>query len=122
MKLHADQHDGTVINAHGPGWISVDGSTYTSSVLVDSRGGCQPWSCLRFEDLGAHDFEPMALALPELVLFGCGATQQFPQPEWLQALFARRIGIEFMDTAAACRTFNLLASERRHVLAALILG
>jgi uncharacterized protein len=58
---------------------------------------------------------------PELVLFGSGTRLRFPRPEWLQALVALGIGLETMDTAAACRTYNILAGEGRHVVAALLL-
>ena len=63
----------------------------------------------------------LALA-PELVVFGSGARLRFPPPAWLQPLMARRIGVETMDTAAACRTYNVLAAEGRAVVAALLLG
>jgi len=57
----------------------------------------------------------------ELVIFGSGARIRFPKPAWLQPLMARRTGIETMDTPAACRTYNILASEGRHVVAALLI-
>jgi hypothetical protein len=56
----------------------------------------------------------------ELVLFGSGSRVQFPKPPWLAALYARRIGVETMDTRAACRTYNILMTEGRKVLAALL--
>ena len=58
---------------------------------------------------------------PELVIFGSGNRIQFPQPQWLEALYAQRIGLETMDTQAACRTYNFLAGEGRRVVAALLL-
>ena len=50
-----------------------------------------------------------------------GARTRFAKPQWLQPLMARQIGVESMDTHAACRTFNILAGEGRHVIAALVL-
>ena len=58
---------------------------------------------------------------PELVIFGSGVRLRFPRPEWLLDLMARRIGVETMDTAAACRTYNILAGEGRNVIVALLL-
>ena len=58
---------------------------------------------------------------PELVIFGSGARLRFPAPGLLRDLIERRIGVETMDTAAACRTYNVLASEGRSVVAALLL-
>ncbi len=57
----------------------------------------------------------------ELLILGSGARTRFAQPKWLQPLMARRIGVESMDTHAACRTFNILTAEGRHVIAALVL-
>jgi uncharacterized protein len=59
---------------------------------------------------------------PELVIFGSGSRIRFPQPVWLKPLMAQRIGTETMDTQAACRTYNILAQEGRHVVVALLLG
>ena len=57
---------------------------------------------------------------PELVIFGSGARLRFPPPAFLRSLMDARIGLETMDTLAACRTYNILAGEGRHVIAALI--
>ena len=121
MKLHPDRPGAWHISGHGPGWIAVDGVRHTGSLLLGSRGLCQPWDCHRFEDLRAAHFEMLAELQPEVVLLGSGLRLRFPQPAWLAALAARRIGLETMDTAAACRTYNILAGEGRHVLAALLL-
>ena len=63
-----------------------------------------------------HAAEP-----PELVVFGSGTRLRFAPPALLRGLMARRIGVETMDTAAACRTYNILAGEGRRVVAALLL-
>ena len=57
----------------------------------------------------------------EVVIFGSGTRIRFPHAAWLQPLMARRIGVETMDTAAACRTYNILAQEGRNVAVALLL-
>ncbi len=57
----------------------------------------------------------------ELVIFGSGNRIRFPQPAWLSPLMQRRIGLETMDTAAACRTYNILAGEGRNVVLAALL-
>ena len=58
---------------------------------------------------------------PEVVLLGTGSAQDFPPREALIPMLRRQIGVEVMDNAAAARTFNLLASEYRRVVAAFIL-
>ena len=57
---------------------------------------------------------------PELVLLGTGKILRFPHPSILGAMAAARIGMEVMDTQAACRTYNILSEEGRNVAAALI--
>ena len=121
MKLQPDQFDVPSINGYGPGWISVDGQRHESSVVLGSRGEQQKWPCERFSDLGAEHFATLAALAPELVVFGSGGRLRFPKPEWIKSLMARGIGVETMDTQAACRTYNILAGEGRHVVAALLL-
>jgi len=121
MKLHPDQPDALSITGYGPGWIGVNNEKITRSVVISSRGLRQDWACNRYEDLTAAHFERLAELDAELILFGSGQRQRFPQQPWLAALAARGLGLESMDTAAACRTFNILAGEGRHVVAALIL-
>jgi uncharacterized protein len=121
MKLQAEKLEGLTISGHGPGWIAINGEKKTASILLSSRGLCLDWPCHRFDELTSAHFAQIATLDAELVIFGSGARLRFPQPQWLQGLMERRIGLETMDTAAACRTYNILASEGRHVVAALLL-
>ncbi|MBC7379376.1 MAG: Mth938-like domain-containing protein [Burkholderiaceae bacterium] len=121
MKLQPDKSDVQTINGHGPGWVAVNGEKINRSVIIGSRGERVDWPCNRFEDLTPAHFEQLATLGAELVIFGSGSRIRFPHPSWLQHLMARRTGLETMDTPAACRTYNILAGEGRHVLAALLL-
>lgn len=121
MKFQPDRSEAQSIQAYGPGWISVDGERITHSVIIGSNGLRQPWRCERFEDLGPEHFAQLANLDAELIIFGSGVRNRFPSPAWLAPLIARRLGLETMDTPAACRTYNILASEGRNVVAALIL-
>jgi uncharacterized protein len=121
MKLQPDKSDVQSISGYGPGWVSVDGEKITHSVILSSQGERIAWSLQRFEDLGTEHFERLAQVDAEVVIFGSGSRIRFPQAAWLQPLMARRIGIETMDTAAACRTYNILAQEGRSVAVALLL-
>ncbi len=121
MKFQPDRSDAQTISGYGPGWIGIDGERLTASVVVGSRGQRQPWNCTRFEDLTPEHFAQLAELDTELIVFGSGARNRFPPPAWLQPLMARRIGLETMDTQAACRTYNILAGEGRNVVAALLL-
>lgn len=122
MKLHADKTDLYAITAYGDGWVAVNGERHTRSLVLNGASGLQAWDCLRFEDLQPAHFEALLATEPELVVFGSGARLRFVRPALLQSLIERRIGIETMDTAAACRTYNILAGEGRRVTAALLIG
>jgi uncharacterized protein len=121
MKFQPDAVSGPTITGYGPGWVSVNGEKYTGSLVVSLTAGGSAWSCKSFDDLAAHHFEQLIALEPELIIFGSGERIRFPKPQWLEALYARRIGVETMDTQAACRTFNFLAGENRKVVAALLL-
>jgi uncharacterized protein len=121
MKLQPDKSDVQAISGYGPGWVGVDGEKIAHSVIVSSKGERIAWPANRFEDLGAEQFAQLAQLDCEVVIFGSGARIRFPQGAWLRPLIARRIGIETMDTAAACRTYNILAQEGRSVAAALLI-
>ena len=125
MKLQPDRLDVQSILGYGPGWIGLASQGVAEkverSLLIGSRGERLEWHCTRFEDLGARHFEEIAALRPELVIFGSGSRLRFAPPLFLNSLMALRIGIETMDTLAACRTYNILAGEGRHVVAALII-
>lgn len=121
MKLQPDQSDAPSITGHGPGWVGLNGEKITSSVVIGSKGQRIDWPASRFEDLGADHFAQLAQLECEVVIFGSGSRIRFPQAGWLKPLMARRIGLETMDTAAACRTYNVLAQEGRNVAVALLL-
>ena len=121
MKLQPDKSTVQTISGYGPGWIAVDAERFSTSLVLGSRGERQPWPCGRFDELQTSHFAQLAALRPELVLFGSGSRLRFPRPQWLQPLVEQRIGLETMDTAAACRTYNILAGEGRHVVVALLL-
>lgn len=123
MKLHADKTDRHAITAYGDGWIAVNGQRYTGNCLLCASTGVHPWTPAGFADLLPPHFEDVLLLpqKPELLIFGSGQRQRFAPPSMLRSLTAQRIGVECMDTAAACRTYNILAAEGRFVAAALLL-
>ncbi|QDL37972.1 Mth938-like domain-containing protein [Rhodoferax sediminis] len=121
MKLQPDKFDVQSISAYGPGWVALDSEKITSSLIISSQGQRLDWPCRSFSDLTPAHFEQIATLDAELVIFGSGERIRFPQPVWLRPLMAKRIGVETMDTQAACRTYNILAGEGRHVVAALLL-
>ena len=121
MKFQPDHPDATAIRGYGPGWIQVGNERVTHSIVLRWSGERQDWDCERYEDLCAERFSVLKEDAPEVVIFGSGDRLRFPRAEWLKALIEARIGVETMDTAAACRTYNILMGEGRRVVAALLL-
>ena len=121
MKLQPDQSDVQSISGYGPGWVGVNGEKIAHSVIIGSKGQQIAWAAASFDDLGPDHFAVLAQLDAEVVIFGSGSRIRFPQAAWLRPLMDKRIGIETMDTAAACRTYNILAQEGRSVAVALLL-
>jgi uncharacterized protein len=121
MKLHAHRDNAlNTVTAYGEGWLEINARRYEHALLVRPESPVEAWAPSRFEDLAPEHFEAIAAHAPEVVLLGTGAVQRFAHPRLVAALAARRIGVEAMDTGAACRTYNILMSEGRKVLAALL--
>ena len=120
MKLQPDQSSAQTISGYGPGWVGVGAEKITHNVVLGSHGERMEWAA-SFDALGPEHFEMLAQLQVEVVIFGSGERIRFPKPAWVAALAGRRIGIETMDTAAACRTYNILAQEGRDVAVALLL-
>ena len=121
MKLQPDKSEAQTVTAHGPGWVAINNEKVEASVVLGSRGERFAWDARQFDQLGPAHFAQLVALNAELIIFGSGARIRFPQPAWLAPLMAQRTGVETMDTAAACRTYNILAGEGRHVVAALLI-
>lgn len=110
-----------IIGRHDHDRIVVGAQAFAHSLIVPWMGEVRRWDVDHFQGLSAVHFEQLVSLQPELVLLGSGLRQRLAPPVLVRALIERGIGFEAMDTAAACRTYNVLASERRKVVAALIL-
>jgi uncharacterized protein len=121
MKMRADRMEGqNAIARHGPEGVAINGVEHTESVIVPWSGPVVPWQAASFESLTVDHFARIAALRPELVLFGSGSRLRFAAPALLRPLMEARVGVETMDTAAACRTYNVLLAEGRSVVAALL--
>lgn len=122
MKLHLAQNAGLLtFSSHGPGYVSVNGTRYEQSVLVCGNKIETDWAPKGFANLDETAFVKLAESGAEIVLFGTGERQRFPRPELLKPLISKGIGLEVMDTRAACRTYNILVAEGRHVACGVII-
>jgi len=127
MKLHLTKAPGNqLITGYGAGWIQVNELRYTQSLIVLPELVITDWDVQAFGDLTEVHFEKLIEATSgsvklEVLLLGTGEKHQFIHPKLSRALIDAGIGIECMDTAAACRTYNILMAEGRNVAAALII-
>ncbi|MCE2945887.1 MAG: Mth938-like domain-containing protein [bacterium] len=121
MKFHLADTDGlNTITGHGPGHVLVNGMRHDRPLLVGPDVGPLDWAVAGFGLLTEADFAALLQHEPELVLLGTGQRLRFPAPGLIRGLAQARVGIEVMDTPAACRTYNILTGEARRVLAALL--
>ena len=121
VKISRDSADGrNTFTAYGEGWVEVNGQRHSSSLVVSGERLEDHWPAASIDALTPAHFEAIARMAPEVVLLGTGRHFCFPDPGVLAPLHDARIGVEVMDTQAACRTYNILLGEGRNVLAALI--
>jgi len=116
-----DPSSGYLIQAYREQQIIIDDLTYEHSLILLPDQLIPNWPVTDPSQLNEGHFSELLETKPDLVLLGTGEAQTFPAPKLYQSLMAANIGLEVMTTAAACRTYNILASEGRRVAAALIL-
>ncbi len=122
MKLHSSATTGLLaITAYDAEHIAVNGRRLTRSFLLTAQRLVETWPPLSFDSLTEPDLAAVADLDCRIVLLGTGRRQRFPAPALLRSLVERRIGVEVMDSFAACRTYNILMAEGREVAAALII-
>jgi len=122
MKVSLDKGTATYrIRGYGPGLVTVNETDYTENLVILPDALIDQWNGRVVADLTEGHFEAVMEHTPEIILLGTGREQLFPPPSLMAALGRRGIGLETMDTAAACRTYNVLMSEDRHVAAALMM-
>lgn len=119
MKFHLQAPTANVVTGFGEGWIRIGADEYREGVVILPDRVIAGWAPAGFDALLAEDFARLLVPEPEIVLLGTGVRQRFPHPRLLAPLIEARIGVEVMDTRAACRTFNILVAEGRRVAAAL---
>ncbi len=123
VKIHLDMGNGRrAIRGYEPGRLRIDDDLYECSLILMPEGIVPDWRPRHFGELDAENLALLAQYRPEIVLLGTGSLLRFPPPAWLAPFFTARIGVECMDTGAACRTYNLLVGEGRAVVAGLLLA
>jgi uncharacterized protein len=121
MKLHQDSNATlNMVTAYSDTYLEINRQRFAHAVVLWPQGEVLAWGPTDFDQISAESLAGLAEQFPEVVLLGTGAKQRFLPPSVSAALSEKRIGIEAMTTAAACRTYNILVSEGRKVVALLL--
>lgn len=119
MKFTREISSATTIRRVSGEAIVIGQNRYTETVALTPDGLFEDFAPPPIEELALSHFEMLLEDEPELVILGTGRRTVFPPRELTFAFARRRIGLEVMDTAAAARTFNVLAGEGRRLAAVL---
>lgn len=122
MKLHATRtQQYQTITAYDENGVEINAVRFNHSLIVLPESAPVAWPVTTFEALTSAHFEQISATTPDVVILGTGSRQHFAHPSLSIALTSRRIGVECMDSKAACRTYNILMAEGRKVALALII-
>lgn len=110
-----------LFTGHGTDYIAINGQRFHQAMVVMAEGVRSDWTPSGFDGLSAVHFDYFLEMKPDVLLLGTGAKQHFARPELFSGLIRAGIAVEFMDTPAACRTYNILVAEDRKVVAAVLL-
>lgn len=120
MKLHlADTQNRYTVTGYGTGYLVVNGVRYAQPLIVTPDQGPVAWPVAAFDALDATATGMLLDGRPDIIVLGTGPTQRFAAPVVLRPLIEAGVGLETMNTPAACRTYNILMGEGRRVLAAM---
>lgn len=121
MKLHLSRGNGQYLfNGYESDRVLINHQPYTKSLIISPNTLLTDWDVENFEALTESHFERFLELDPEVVLLGTGATLRFPHPGLFRSLTQKQIGIEFMDSHAAARTYNILMAEDRRVVCGIL--
>ena len=121
-SLILDDNDAVYqIRAYAPGTIRVNDKTLSSSIIITPTRLIEDWAPANIQELTTESLALIAELRPDILLIGTGSVMTILSAEIYGPLINLGIGVEFMDTSAACRTYNALSAENRNVAAALLI-
>ena len=122
MKLHSSStQQYQTVTGYDDSGVEINAERFNYSLLVMPEVAPRAWPVENFAALSAEHFEQIAQDGPDVVILGTGARQRFVHPRLIASLSSRHVGVESMDSKAACRTYNVLMGEGRKVTLALII-
>ena len=114
-----DNHASFQIKGFTPGTLKINEETYTRSVIIGANTLITDWEPQRIGELTAAHLAVIIPLAPAILLIGTGETLSFPDMAVYGELINHGIGVEVMNTSAACRTYTALTAENRQVMAAI---
>lgn len=120
MPIQEDRNTPCLIRSYEPGRITCDNQVYEQSIIIDKDQNVSMWRPESLNDITTNDWSYILSIKPDIILLGTGTNFRMPPPELLAPLYNAKIGVECMDTGAACRSYVALISEQRNVIAALL--
>jgi uncharacterized protein len=122
MKLTDESRTAAnMVRSYEPGELWIGEASYTRSCVIAAQTIVTDWPPQTIDELAPEHLDTVLALQPDVVILGTGPRQHFPSAALMSKVLARGIGFEVMDTAAACRTFNILLAEDRRAVAALML-
>jgi uncharacterized protein len=121
MRFAQDSLTGNIIRGYAAGQVTINDEVIVTSVVVTPDRIIRDWLPHTFGDLERRHIARLEELQPEIIVLGTGLRLHFPDAEFTAGFLSRGIGVEIMDTNAACRTYNILVSEGRRVVAALLM-
>lgn len=122
MKVTRDQLSPITVRRVVPGEIQIGNETVRNNVVLTVAHRIEPWNASDVSQLAEKDFAAIIESRPEIIVLGTGWQPVLPPTQLVFAIARHGIGFEFMDTPAACRTFNILVNEGRRAAAALLVN
>lgn len=114
--------ESTFIHSYTSEYLVINQSKFDCHCLVHRDGMIKCWSPENTDDFVITDFDEIIACRPDVVLLGTGQQLRFPSNDIRRYFLQQQIGLEVMDTGAACRTYNILLAEGRNVAAAILLN
>ncbi len=118
---HRDSNILTVQH-YSAGLVKINTFKLTESCFLNQKNLVENWPCQDIEQLSTELLDQILELSPDVIILGTGEKQVFPHPKFFAYCAQKGIGLEVMDNAAACRTYNVLTTEEREVVLALILS
>jgi uncharacterized protein len=122
MKFSEHQDSNILTVKHyQPGSVKINDRTIDKSCYCNQQQLIENWGCRKIEELNKEHLDELISLKPDVIILGTGEQQVFPSAELFAYCSQQGIGLDVMNNSAACRTYNVITTEERYVVLALIL-